>query len=62
MKPLPKWMGWLGTFIAIFPSVYQAYQLGGWKAALTALLAVLGSGTALLSHSATGTGGSPQNP
>jgi len=55
-------MGWLGTFIAIFPSVYQAYQLGGWKAALTALLAVLGSGTALLSHSATGTGGSPQNP
>ena len=61
-KPLPKIFGWLGAIIAIVPSVYEAYQKGGLLAAALAVIAAIGATTTLLSHSATGTGGTPTNP
>lgn len=59
MKPLPKWIGLLGGIFAVLPSIYAAYEAGGWKAALLALLSVVGGGAAVTAHSLTGTGGQP---
>ena len=59
MKPFPKWIGWLGAIAAAAPSLYVAYQIGGWKGLVLAILGGGGAGVTLNSHSATGTGGEP---
>lgn len=53
MRPLPKWAGWLGAILAVVPTAYEAYQNGGWQAAIPV---VVGAIMALFSHSATGNG------
>jgi hypothetical protein len=62
MTPFPKWVGWLGAIVAAVPALYAAYQTGGIKGLIMAIIALVGSGTVLNSHSATGTGGTPSNP
>jgi formate-dependent nitrite reductase membrane component NrfD len=62
IKPLPKWIGWLGAITTVASAAYPAYLAGGWKGVGAWGLASLGSILALFSHSATGTGGSPSNP
>ncbi len=57
MKPLPKWFGLLSGLVAALPGLYAAYESGGVKGLLLALMGILGGGGAVLSHSLTGTGG-----
>lgn len=57
MKPLPKWLGVLGAIIGAAPAIYAAYQTGGTWGAIMAIVTILGGGTAVMSHSLTGSGG-----
>ncbi len=56
MKPFPKVFGWIGAIGALAAAVGVGVKSGEWTGVAPALGAVL----ALLSHSATGTGGQPQ--
>ncbi len=60
MKPLPKWVGVVSGIVAALPALYLAYQVGGWRGLLLALMGVGGSGGAVVAHSLPGTGGKPQ--
>jgi hypothetical protein len=62
MKPLPKWMGWIGAIAAVAPMLWTAYHTGGATALVMAIVSLLGGGTVLNSHSAGGTGGTLSNP
>jgi uncharacterized membrane protein YccC len=58
MKPFPKWFGVLSGIIAIAPTLYAAYQTGGFKAVI---IAIIGAAGAITSHSLTGDGGKPSD-
>lgn len=54
MKPLPKWVGWVGALSAIAGAVAHGASTGDWG---NAGATIFGALAALLAHSATGTGG-----
>lgn len=58
MRPLPKFVGYIGALAAVIAAVKVAISTGDW----TAVGAAIGALLALFSHSATGTGGTPTNP
>ncbi len=55
MKPLPKWVGWVGGVAAIVAAAWEAYSRTPTLEAT--LIAAAGAIAALFSHSATGSGG-----
>jgi hypothetical protein len=62
MGPLPKWVGvitWVATNMTAW---FAAYQVGGWKALIAAIIVSVTSTGQLVSHSVNGTGGTPKNP
>jgi len=53
MKPLPKWVGYVGSIGAILTAVKIAITTGDWSVLVPAFMAVVNQ----FSHSATGSGG-----
>lgn len=56
MKPFPKWFGAIGAVGALVTAIGLGIKSGYW----TGLAPAIGAIMAFFSHSATGTGGTPQ--
>lgn len=56
-KPLPKWVGVLGTVVAIYSAIEQTGLFAVIPDAYRVYVAAFGAAIATFSHSLTGTGG-----
>jgi hypothetical protein len=62
MKPLPKFVGIVGVLVAIVGALSAPGIIAILPPKIGAILAAVGPIVTLLSHSLTGTGGTPENP